>query len=210
MNKNSSDTSWVIFGVGNFIFDIFDAIESNNEKVSEVVLNTKTDIKLLKRLYCRITKLEDFKPKKNQKYIFGFLDPNKSKFIASLKQFGIQYSSLIHSNACIASGCALGEGNYIGAGVVFGPQSTIGNFNYLNRGVLIGHDVEIGDYNHFGPGSVICGRCSIKDSNNFGAGSVVNDGLRVNSGCVIGSNSTVVRDILIKGTYIGTPARLLE
>ena len=206
----SKNPSWVILGAGNLIFDIIDAIEANEEKVEAVVLNSRVDNTLKNKLNTLIISIDDFKPSKDKKYIFGFLNSNKEQYIKALNKYNIDYANLIHPTAYIAKSTKLGSGNYIGAGVIIGPNVTIGDYNYFNRGSLIGHDVVLGNMNHVGPGANICGRCEVASKCNFGASSAINDGLHIGSNCIIGSNSTVTKNLKRKGVYLGTPAKFFK
>jgi sugar O-acyltransferase (sialic acid O-acetyltransferase NeuD family) len=208
--KNKSLSSWVVFGMGNFIHDIVDAIEANEEEVRQIVLNTPVHKELQYTLDINIIDIKKFVPQKGDKYIFGFLNADKESFLQLLAPHKLKFSNVVHPQAYLARGVRIGKGNFVGAGVVIGPNAKIGNYNYFNRGALIGHDVYIANYNHFGPGSVICGRCNIKNKCNFGAGSVVNDGVSICSGCILGSLAGVVKNISKSGTYIGLPAELLS
>ena len=206
----SKNPSWVILGAGNLIFDIIDAIEANEEKVEAVVLNSRVDNTLKNKLNTLIISIDDFKPSKDKKYIFGFLNSNKEQYIKALNKYNIDYVNLIHPTAYIAKSTKLGGGNFIGAGVIIGPNVTIGDYNYFNRGSLIGHDVVLGNMNHVGPGANICGRCKVANKCNFGASSAINDGLSIGSNCIIGSNSTVTKNLKRKGVYLGTPAKFFK
>lgn len=207
MKGEDINTNWVIFGAGNFIFDIIDAIEANNQSVDSIVLNSPIHSTLKKKITIPTISIEKFKPKSNTHYIFGFLDPCKIPLINYLKSYNLEFANLIHPRAYISKNVSIGMGNYFGPGVIVGPNSKIGSFNYFNRGSLIGHDVVIGSYNHFGPGSIVCGRCKIIDSCNLGAGSVINDGLNICSNCIIGSLAGVTKNITKSGTYVGLPAK---
>lgn len=208
--KNNTSPTWVIFGAGNFIYDIIDAIEANGEQVKHIILNTPIHKELKNTLEINVMSVKKFRPQKGEKYIFGFLNPNKDPFLQLLKPHKLKFSNIIHPQAYLAREVKIGKGNYFGAGVVIGPNTKVGNYNYFNRGALIGHDVHITNYNHFGPGSVVCGRCNIKNKCNFGAGSVTNDGISICSGCIFGSLAGVVRDIHKPGTYTGLPARIVK
>lgn len=209
MKGEDTNTKWVIFGAGNFIFDIIDAIEANNQTVDSIVLNSPIHSTLKKKITIPTISIENFKPKSNTHYIFGFLDPNKTPLINLLKSYNLEFTNLIHPLAYISKNVSIGVGNYFGPGVIIGPNSKIGNFNYFNRGALIGHDVAIKDFNHFGPGAVICGLCTIANTCNFGAGTVVNDGLTICSQCKTGSLAGITKDITTAGTYVGLPAKKL-
>lgn len=210
MKNNSPKKIWTIFGAGNFIFDIIDAIEANGEEVGQIVANMGIHKQLKPRIQHLLVKTENFKPQKGHTYIFGFLHPEKESFLKTLKKHRITFSNVIHPRAYLAKGVEIGEGNFFGAGVVIGPSSKIGSHNYFNRGSLIGHDTVIGNYNHFGPGSIVCGRCNIGHKCNLGAGSVINDGIIIGSKCITGSLACVVRDAKLAGTYVGVPAKRIK
>ena len=53
------------------------------------------------------------------------------------------------------------------------------------------------------------GRCHIGRLVMIGAGATVIDRIRICDNVVIGAGTTVVRDIIEPGTYVGTPARRL-
>ena len=207
--KNNK-TGWVVFGAGNMIFDIIDAIEINGDRLTNIVANEPLKPHLAKKLKKLVINIEDFVPQDNQKYIFGFVNPNKLTLLKILKKHNIVFSNLIHPRAYLSKAVVQGFGNYYGAGVVIGPNAVVGNFNYFNRGTLVGHDVIAGDYNHFGPGSIICGRASVKSRCTFGAGSVVNDGVKISSDVTIGSLGAVINDIDKNGVYVGVPVRKIK
>ena len=50
----------------------------------------------------------------------------------------------------------------------------------------------------------------IGDNVNLAANSVVVGGVTIADNCIIGASTTVVRDLSVSGTYVGSPARLLD
>jgi sugar O-acyltransferase (sialic acid O-acetyltransferase NeuD family) len=196
---------WTIFGAGNFIYDLIDAIEARGELVANIVLNQEIPRTLPRKTII----LKDFEPYSNH-YIFGFLDPNKEKYIEELKKFDIEFSNLIHPNAYVSKTVRLGKGNYIGSGAVIGPRVSLGNFNYINRGASVGHETVLKSFNHVGPGAVICGRCDIGSKNYFGAGCVVRDNLIIKDNIKIGMAAALVKDAAEAGVYVGVPAKYLS
>lgn len=207
MSNKNSKTSWVVFGAGNMIFDIIDAIGINGETLTNIVVNEPLKPHLDKKLNNLVINIEDFVPQDNQKYIFGFVNPNKQTYLEILKKHNIVFSNLIHTRAYLSKTVVQGVGNYYGAGVVIGPHTVVGNFNYFNRGTLVGHDVKAGNFNHFGPGSIVCGGASVANRCAFGAGSVVNDGVKISSDVTIGSLGAVIGNIDKSGVYVGVPVR---
>lgn len=200
---------WTIFGAGNFLADIIDAIEANGDSVAYIVLNQEVSVDVSSDI--QILSLKKWKAhpasRETDCYIFGFIDPNKEKFLRTLEVYNIVYTNIIHPRAYISNGAKLGHGNYIGPGSVVGPKVVMGNYNYLNRNSSIGHHTTIGDFNHVGPGATICGRCEIGSRNYFGAGSNVRDGIKIPHNVKIGVGAAVVKDTGSGGVYIGVPAK---
>ena len=201
--------NWTLFGAGNFIFDIIDAIKANDGTVDYLVLNQKLEKSIEKQLpkEIEIIALNKFKPKTTN-YFFGFIDPNKSELLEKLARFQIQFSNIIHPFAYVSDTVSLGSGNFIGPGVVLGPNVKLSNFNFFNRASSIGHNVEIGNFNHFGPASTVCGRCLIGDENFLGASSTLIDGIKIANQILLGAGALVTRDLESPGTYVGIPAKL--
>lgn len=74
----------------------------------------------------------------------------------------------------------------------------------------IGHDCIIGDYFTTAPNVSISGTCRIGDYVYFGTTSCVKEKITICSDVTIGMMAAVVKDISVSGTYVGTPAKLIE
>jgi sugar O-acyltransferase (sialic acid O-acetyltransferase NeuD family) len=199
---------WTIFGAGNFILDIMDAIVANGDQVSSIVANQSLDQGVLQKLptVIKIVQLADFQPAR-QRYFCGFLDSHKEPLLKQLAPFHLNFANLIHPRAYVAEGVTMGQGNFVGANAVVGPAVQLGNFNTINRLASLGHDVQVGDGNHVGPGCTVAGRCHIGNGNLLGAGSTVIDGRQVGDGIILGAGGVLVQNALQAGTYVGVPAQ---
>lgn len=103
---------------------------------------------------------------------------------------------------------SMGKGNVISFGHVFSCHVDMGDFNLFTCGSLIGHDVALGHWNVVANGCKVSGGVTLGDSNFLGAASVVLPCRKVGERVVLGANSTLVRDALEEGTYVGCPAVL--
>jgi sugar O-acyltransferase (sialic acid O-acetyltransferase NeuD family) len=206
-----ANRTWTIFGAGNLIGDFFDAIESREELAEYVVLNMELDETILGRIPAstRIIKLAEFKPSTDY-YFFGFIDPEKKPFLESLGKYHLTYSNLVHQFSYISKSVRIGQGNYIGPGVVLASNVELGNFNYLNRMASIGHDTKAFDFNEFSPACTVAGCCCIGNRNHFYSGSVIIDNLCIGDDITIGAGGVVIKDIAEPGTYAGVPVRKLN
>ena len=200
--------TWTIFGAGELIGDIFDAIDSRGEQAGSVVLNMELERKILDKIpgSVRMIRLEEFTPAADF-YFFGFINPNKRPILESLQKYHLSFSNLVHKFSWVPKNVEMGQGNLIGAGVVLASHVKLGNFNFVNRAASIGHDTRIQDYNHFGPGCTVAGNCKIGNRNIFYTRSAVINEIEIKDDVVIGAGGVVVKDILSSGTYIGVPVR---
>ena len=58
------------------------------------------------------------------------------------------------------------------------------------------------------PGSIVSGNVTIGDNVYMGTNSSVKEKIQICSDVKIGSNATVIKDIIKSGTYVGVPVRL--
>jgi sugar O-acyltransferase (sialic acid O-acetyltransferase NeuD family) len=203
--------TWTILGAGNFIYDILDAINSNHGETRCIVLNQAIDRKVLGKVPGRIKVLEiaAFRPMTDF-YFFGFVDPNKEPFLEAVKPHNLIYPNLVHHFSYLADGVEMGEGNFIGAGVVIAPNVKFGNFNFVNRSASVGHDTKISNFNHLGPGCTVAGQCKIGNKNFLGAGSTVIESIQIKDQITIGAGGVVTKNISEIGTYAGVPVQKLN
>lgn len=203
--------TWTIFGIGNFIHDIVEAIQLNQGVIKYVVLNQAIPSHQLKKLPLgiKVIKFEQSKSlPETDYYFFGFVDSKKQLFFKELNVNALKFPNLIHPKASISSTVKLGQGNFIGSGSILAPQSKLGQFNIVNRGVTIGHDTVIGDYNNLGPASTVSGLVTIGNKNFLGANCTIIDNLEIKNDLIIGAGAVVTKSLTKPGTYVGVPAKL--
>jgi len=127
-----------------------------------------------------------------------------------LNELGVSITKLIHPQAIIASNVTIGEGTVIMAGVVINSATEIGKGCIINTSSSIDHDNVISDFVHISPGVHLAGSILIGEKSWLATGSNIINNLKIGKNVVIGAGTTVVRNILDKGTYIGSPAKRLE
>lgn len=120
-----------------------------------------------------------------------------------------RFFSFIHPTALILNNVHIGEGSFIGAYSILTTNIKIGKHCILNRGNHIGHDCIIGDFFSAMPGAIVSGNVNIDEKVFIGTNSSVKEKIKITKNVTIGMNSGVVSDLLISGTYIGTPSKLL-
>lgn len=132
----------------------------------------------------------------------------REKLNLKYKSNGVKLVSLVHPDACIATGVEIGNGTVIMAGAVVNCGTKIGDGVILNTGATVDHDNRIGDYSHISVGSHLAGTVTVGEHTWIGAGSVISNNLCICDNCMVGAGAVVVKDITEPGTYLGIPATL--
>jgi len=122
-----------------------------------------------------------------------------------------KYFSFIHPSATIMGrDIKIGEGSIICANSILTTNIEIGDHCHLNLSTTIGHDCVIGDFFTTAPGVNISGNCEIGDFVYLGSNSSIKQKIKICDEAIIGLNCGVVKNIDKKGTYVGTPAKLMK
>jgi len=138
-------------------------------------------------------------------------DPIERKNIVNRLPEKTEYFIFIHPTAQImGDDIDIGEGSFIGANSIITTEVIVGKHAILNRGNHIGHDCNIGDYFSAMPGAIVSGNVCIGEQVYLGTNSSVKEKTQISSNVKIGANSTVVKNIITGGTYVGVPAKFLK
>ncbi len=122
-----------------------------------------------------------------------------------------KYFTFIHPTVLtMGEEIEIGEGSFIGAYSILTTNIRIGKHGILNRGNQVGHDSVIGDYFSAMPGAIVSGNVNIGEGVYMGTNSSVKEKKHICSNVVVGSNSTVVKNIITSGIYVGVPAKFLK
>jgi sugar O-acyltransferase (sialic acid O-acetyltransferase NeuD family) len=119
---------------------------------------------------------------------------------------GIKAMTVVHSYARVAATAVIGEGCFVAANAILGPDSKLGNGCIANHGSVIDHDCIVGDFSHIAPNATLGGKVTVGRRVLVGAGVNILPGVSIGDDCVIGAGAVVVNDLSEPGTYIGTPA----
>jgi sugar O-acyltransferase (sialic acid O-acetyltransferase NeuD family) len=203
--------SWTLFGAGYFIHDIIDAIESRGGSVTRIVLNMQLDPKIMAILPQGVPAipLAEFSPSTDH-YFYGFMEQGKEPLLEQLARHDLRLSNVIHSFSHVAKSVRLGEGNFIGAGAVVGPNGAFGRCNIINRNASVGHDAKVGDCNNIGPGAAVAGLCTFGDHNFLGSHATVLPKLTLKNGITVGAGAVLTKSADQPGVYVGIPAKRVE
>lgn len=123
-----------------------------------------------------------------------------------------QYFNVIHPSAqlLMRDGIEIGVDCVISANCLLVDNIRIGDHCHLNLGTILGHDVTLGDYFTSAPGVKIMGNNTIGNRVYFGTNACTKEKITVADDVTVGLNAGVVHNLLKPGTYIGTPAHIME
>ena len=122
----------------------------------------------------------------------------------------VKWYTAIHPSAVVSPKGTIGEGTVVMPNAVINSGANIGKHAIINTAAVVEHDNIIGNYVHISVGAKIGGTVQVGESTWVGIGATVNNNISICSGCIIGAGAVVVKDIKIKGTYIGVPAKKNE
>jgi UDP-3-O-[3-hydroxymyristoyl] glucosamine N-acyltransferase len=90
-------------------------------------------------------------------------------------------------------------------------STIIGEETCIAHGTLIGHGCNVGKFVHFANGVKLGGSVVISDYNFLGSGSTISPGVKLlHQDIIIGSGTTVTKDITQEGVYVGSPAKRIK
>lgn len=111
----------------------------------------------------------------------GFLGKNdvRKRLAIKLRNIGFSFPIIADSTAIVARSAEIGEGTFIGKGVVVNANAHIGQYCIINSCSLIEHDCHIGDFTHIAVSACICG------------------GVDIGRECLVGANATIIQGMTI-------------
>lgn len=145
--------------------------------------------------------------------VFGIGSPQLTKKLVAKFSINpnIKYPNLIHPNAIGDwERIELGKGNIICASNTFTTDIQIGNFNIFNLDCTLGHDSIIGDCNVFNPSVNMSGGFAIGSFCLIGTGVTILQYISIADNIIVGAASLITKNLELKGTYIGSPAKILN
>lgn len=132
----------------------------------------------------------------------------RKQIVALLEPKRLNYGTVIHPSAIIASDVNIGEGSVILANVVVNSATSIGNHAILNTSSSIDHDNVIDDFVHISPGVHTAGGVEIGEGTHIGIGSNILPMKKIGYWCIIGGGTLVNKDINSNLLAYGVPVKV--
>jgi sugar O-acyltransferase (sialic acid O-acetyltransferase NeuD family) len=139
------------------------------------------------------------------------LNSKRKKILEEVKKVNknLIWKKIISKNS-ILNNSKVGEGSFIGSGVIINNESKIGSHCIVNTGAIIEHNNILKDYASIGPGAMTGGNVIIDKFSFVGLGSIINNDIRIGSHVVVGSNSLITKICKSNCVYYGQPAKLIK
>lgn len=199
----------VIFGAGGHARSVADVLLSNDPETNLVFIdpNAQAGERILG---FDVLKDSDFAPDPARlPEVFVAVGNNAERKHRRESLGQLATVEVVAKDAYIGAGAQIGPGVFIGHEAHIGPLVRIGEGSIINTRALIEHEVQIGSNTQIAPGAIISGRVVIGNNVFIGIGSKIIDGISICDDAIVGASATVVENITLPGTYVGTPARKL-
>lgn len=134
----------------------------------------------------------------------------RKSIVKKYEEANFKFPTIVSPTAIINRNVQIGNGTTIMDGVVINIDTTIGAYSIINTNSTVEHDCNIGNYVHIAPGVTLSGGVTIQDNSLIGTGSNIIQGINIVSGVVLGAGSTVHKDIVLPGVYVGNPLRKVK
>lgn len=131
----------------------------------------------------------------------------RERLSARLIAAGLAGVTIPHPRASIADSVRLGDGAFIAAMAVIGPDAAVDAGCIINHGAIVDHDCRINAFAHIAPGATLGGGVRVGTRVLIGAGANVLPGVSIGDDCVVGAGAVVLNDLEPGSMYVGVPAR---
>ena len=118
-----------------------------------------------------------------------------------------RWATVIHPSASVATGCRVGAGSVVLAGVVMTADVLVGRHVVLMPQVTLTHDDRVADFATLCAGVTVGGGVRVGSGAYLGMAASVRNGVRVGRDAVLGMGAALVSDLPDEQTWVGVPAR---
>jgi len=124
-----------------------------------------------------------------------------------VEALGLPCATIVHPQAVVGSGAALGEGTVLLPLAVVHADASVGRHVIVNTAAVVEHDAVIGDFAHLSPGVTLGGGVQVGAGSHLGLGACVVPGVCIGRGVTVAAGAVVVDDVADGAVVAGVPAR---
>ncbi len=137
-------------------------------------------------------------------------NPRRRALGAQLTQAGFELVNAIHPSVVRDQDVRIGQGCYIGQGVILVTGTVVGDHVNIHTGATIDHDNVIEGGANIGPGVHTAGRVRIEQDAFLGTGTLLIPDASVGRGAICGAGTVVLDRVEPFTKVVGVPARIIE
>jgi len=129
---------------------------------------------------------------------------------ATLAEYGVgedRFGTFVDGSVRIPSGCTVGRGSILLAGVVLTSAVRIGRHCVVMPNVTLTHDDTLGDFVTVAAGASLGGGVTVGEGAYLGMNASIRQGIQVGAGATVGMGAAVISDVTSGETWAGVPAR---
>lgn len=134
----------------------------------------------------------------------------RRRIAQTLRTTGVPGVRAIHPSAVVMEGATLGNGVFVGPGVVIVTAVRVGDDVIVNTGATIDHDGILMPGSHVAPGVHTGGRVTVGEESLVGVGASLSAGVMVGPRSVVGAGSVVLDEVPAGVVVAGVPAKVLR
>ena len=136
----------------------------------------------------------------------------REKIVGNMKTINpnIRFGTVIDPSVEMSDLVTIGEGTIVCAHTIITVNITIGNHVIINLDCTIGHDAILRDFVTLYPSVNVSGITDIGHAVELGTGMQIIQGKTVGDYSIVGAGAVVVKDIPLKCTAVGSPAKPIK
>lgn len=115
----------------------------------------------------------------------------REKLYQQLKQIGFRLPVIADPTAIISKSATIGEGTFVGKGVIINAEASVGKLCIINSAAVIEHECVVEDFSHISVGTVLCGQVMVGKAAFVGANATVIQGQKILSQQIVGAGVTI-------------------
>lgn len=123
--------------------------------------------------------------------------------------FPIRYTTVVHPTVDVPSGCEVGVGSIVLAGVALTAAVTVGSHVVVMPNATLTHDCVLQDFSTVCAGVTLGGSVVVGRAAYLGMNASVRENVRVGQGATLGMGAALLQDQPDRATWVGVPARPL-